>query len=114
MFGRGDAFYQHKIPTPVRLEISGAEPIEGFVFLAVGDRLSDLLNDARLFIPVRRADGHIVIVAKQHIVSLVECAAAAQKAALPNKTDATPEGAQRKSPRRAARRNTPHRDFIRL
>ena len=72
MFSSGDAFYQHKNAMPVRVEVAAADTINGFVFLAVGDRLSDLLNDARPFIPVRRSDGEIVIIAKLHIVSMVE------------------------------------------
>ena len=84
--GSGDAFRQHKAPTPVRVEITGARPVEGYVFLATGDSLLDLLNDAHPFIPVRRADGATVIVAKQHIVSIVERAAKARNRAGQRKT----------------------------
>ena len=79
MFSGSDSFCQHKNPAPVCVEIAGAEPVTGLVFLAIGHRLSDLLNDNRPFIPIRRTDGATVIVAKQHIVSIVEHPAGARK-----------------------------------
>ena len=42
------------------------------VFASLGERASDLLNDARAFIPVRLASGETMIVAKSQIASITE------------------------------------------
>lgn len=63
---------RHKNQAEVSVRMVGEEPFEAIVFLAVGDRLIDLLNDERCFIPVRREDGETIIVAKTQIVSIIE------------------------------------------
>ena len=83
MFASGDAFFQHKTPVSVRVELADASPAEGYVFLAIGDRLSDLLNDPRPFFPLRRSDGKTVIVAKKYVISICERAAIADQVPKP-------------------------------
>ncbi|MEZ5916982.1 MAG: hypothetical protein R3C40_05370 [Parvularculaceae bacterium] len=56
----------------VTMSLSGDEFFDGKVFLKQDERLIDLLNDPRAFIPVRREDGATVIVAKANIVSIIE------------------------------------------
>jgi len=63
---------RHKNLMRVRLALAGAEPFEAAVFLKLDERLIDLLNDPRAFIPVRRDDGATMIVAKANIVSVTE------------------------------------------
>lgn len=72
MFNQSSANRRHKNLAEATIRLVGEEPFEGAVYLSVGDRLIDLLNDERAFIPVRREDGRTVIVAKAHIVSIVE------------------------------------------
>lgn len=71
MFDRSSQV-RHKTALGVRVALAGQEPFEGFVFVKVDERLSDLLNDARAFIPVRRADGSTSIIAKSTIASITE------------------------------------------
>jgi len=61
-----------KVEEFVEITLAGQDPFEAVVFLSVGDRLIDLLNDQRLFIPVKRMDNSTVIMAKSNIVSIVE------------------------------------------
>ncbi len=61
-----------KVEEFVIITLTGQKPFEAIVFLSIGDRLIDLLNDARLFIPVKRMDNSTVIMAKSNIVSIVE------------------------------------------
>ena len=72
MFGKSGS-YRHKNQARVILTLAGQEPFEAWVFVKVEERLIDLLNDDRAFIPVRRTDGATVITAKTNIVSIVEC-----------------------------------------
>jgi hypothetical protein len=67
-----NAIARHKNEHRVTVTLTGQEPFEAFVFLKVNERLIDLLNDQRLFIPVKRADGATLIVSKQNIVAIVE------------------------------------------
>lgn len=61
-----------KVEEFVEITLAGQDPFEAVVFLSVGDRLIDLLNDQRLFIPVKRMDNSTVIMAKSNILSIVE------------------------------------------
>ena len=63
---------RHKNQALVKVTLAGQEPFDATVFLAIGDRLIDLLNDDRAFIPVKRSDGDTIIVAKTQIISIVE------------------------------------------
>lgn len=61
-----------KVEEFVEITLTGQEPFEAVVFLSVDDRLIDLLNDQRQFIPVKRMDNSTVLMAKSNIVSIVE------------------------------------------
>ena len=61
-----------KVEEFVEITLAGQKPFEAVVFLSVGDRLIDLLNDQRQFIPVKRMDNSTVIMAKSNILSIVE------------------------------------------
>lgn len=56
----------------VLIALTGQAPFDATVFLKADERLIDLLNDPRAFIPVRRADGTTLIAAKNNIVSILE------------------------------------------
>ncbi|MBT8473764.1 MAG: J domain-containing protein [Marinicaulis sp.] len=63
---------RHKNQAAVKITIVGQEPFHGVVFLSVGDRLIDLLNDDRAFIPIKKEGGPAIIVSKLQIASIVE------------------------------------------
>jgi len=63
---------KYKLEEFVEITLNGQKPFEAVVFLSVGDRLIDLLNDPRLFIPVKRMDNTTLIMAKSNIISIVE------------------------------------------
>mgnify|MGYP000038287809 CR=1 FL=1 len=63
---------RHRNAARVTVRLAGEPPFEAFVFLKVDERLIDLLNDARQFIPIKRADGATMIASKQNIVSIIE------------------------------------------
>ena len=75
MYSSNSANIRHKNQAEVTIRLVGEEPFDAFVFLSIGDRLIDLLNDDRHFIPARRPDGKTIIVAKSQIVSIIETAA---------------------------------------
>lgn len=72
MFDKSSAAFRHVNSADVRLTIAGQPPVAGVVYLAFGQRLSDLLNDQRAFIPVRLETGETMIVAKNQIASIAE------------------------------------------
>jgi len=63
---------KHKVEEFVEITVANQPPFEAVVFLSMGDRLVDLLNDTRNFIPVKRMDNSTVILAKSTIISIVE------------------------------------------
>lgn len=63
---------RHKNEHRVIVALTGQPPFAAYVFLKVGERLIDLLNDQRQFIPIKRADGATMIASKQNIVSIIE------------------------------------------
>ena len=67
-----NATARHKNEHRVIVTLTGQEPFEAFVFLKINERLIDLLNDQRMFIPIKRADGATLIASKQNIVSIIE------------------------------------------
>ncbi len=71
MFDRSSA-HRHKEALPVLIVLDGKEPFNASVFVKVDERLSDLLNDPRPFLPVRREDGSVLMVAKSSIASIIE------------------------------------------
>lgn len=71
MFDKSNAA-RFKSEARVIVTLTGQEPFDAIVFLKVGERLIDLLNDDRRFLPVRREDDTTLIVAKASIVSIYE------------------------------------------
>lgn len=72
MFEKAGFATTPKIEVLVTLSLVGDEFFEARVFLRADERLLDLLNDPRAFIPVRRTDGATMIIAKSNIVSIIE------------------------------------------
>lgn len=72
MLDRASGGYRHKNETPVRLQLIGGEPENAHVFNVNGERITDLLNDPRSFIPIRTQSAGLKIVAKTQIVSILE------------------------------------------
>ncbi|MEM9262519.1 MAG: J domain-containing protein [Pseudomonadota bacterium] len=64
--------FRSKRETPVSVKLSSGESFDGIVFLRLDERLVDMMNDPRTFIPVKRSNGSTVIVAKSAIESLLE------------------------------------------
>lgn len=65
---------RHKNTVRVRIALAGGETLEGLLFLKIDERLIDMLNDPRGFIPLRGDDGATVAIAKAGIVSVAEIA----------------------------------------
>ena len=60
--------YRHRNEVDVVLTLSTSDtPVAATMFLSLGERASDLLNDDRAFIPVRLGDGDTMIIAKSQI-----------------------------------------------
>ena len=76
MYNQKSARVRQKDPAPVTIRTVGEDAFDGEVYVAIGHRLVDLLNDERGFIPVRRSDGDMMILAKSQIISIVEHGAA--------------------------------------
>ena len=72
MFDKTTGGFRHKNEKTVQLHIAGREPMAATIFHVNGERLTDLLNDPRAFIPVRAASGEMMIVAKAQIASITE------------------------------------------
>ena len=72
MIGSGTNHIRQKNQATVKVHLVGGEPFDAVVFLTFGDRLIDMLNDERNFIPVKKTDGSVVIVAKRQVISIVE------------------------------------------
>lgn len=81
MYNQKSARVRQKDAAPVTIRTVGEDAFDGEVYVAIGHRLVDLLNDERAFIPVRREDGDTMILAKSQIVSIVEHAAVNENAA---------------------------------
>ena len=81
MFEKG-ANTRSKREVSVVMSLSGDEFFEATVFLLLEERLIDLLNDKRAFIPVKRKDGATIIVAKSNIISVIERGEVFHKAAV--------------------------------
>lgn len=72
MFDKQNNTYRHVNCADVRVTLTGREPFNAVVYLTIGQRLSDLLNDGRHFIPVRLENGETMIAAKSQIASITE------------------------------------------
>ncbi len=66
---------EEKIPkykTEVQVQFDDGASLLGFVFLKQMQRVSDLLNDPRQFLPFQKSDGPIVYIRKATIAKVVE------------------------------------------
>ena len=72
MFDKGNSAYRHKNGADVRVRLMGEDPFNAVAYLSIGQRLTDLLNDDRAFIPMRRENGDMLIIAKSQIASIAE------------------------------------------
>jgi len=95
MYAKGSREFRHKNCADVRLDLIGGDPVNAVVYLAIGQRLTDLLNDERGFIPIRKENGETMIIAKSQIASITE-----QEAVQENSSGADPSDAPR-MPRKA-------------
>jgi hypothetical protein len=69
--------YRHRNEINILLTLAnGGPPVAAIVFASLGERASDLMNDARAFIPVKLKSGETMIVAKTQIASIIESQAA--------------------------------------
>lgn len=71
MFDRSSSF-RTKLTLRVRVTLAGQSPFDADMFVKPEERLIDLMNDQRQFVPLRRADGAMMIVAKSSIATVVE------------------------------------------
>ena len=72
MFDRSTGKFREKDETAVRLAFNNGEKIDAIMFHVMGERLSDLLNDPRSFVPIRLENGETRMVAKSQIASVQE------------------------------------------
>ncbi len=71
----------------VRVELEDGARLLGFLFVKPMQRLSDLLNDTRSFLPLQTADGLIVQLAKSTIAKVVQLDQKADAAAITDPYD---------------------------
>lgn len=69
---RSSGSYRHKKEIPVLVRLAGDAPFDATIFVVNGERLTDLLNDPRAFIPIRKEDGTVMAAAKSKIISIEE------------------------------------------
>jgi len=72
MINKATGAFRHRNEIAVQLRLNGDDPTEAFIFCVNGERITDLLNDSRAFIPIRTSMGDIQIVAKSQIASISE------------------------------------------
>jgi hypothetical protein len=68
MFDSADTYRIKKKQHRVSVTLSDGITVSGYVFVGASERLLDVLNDARHFLPVQGLDGRLVMVAKRAIV----------------------------------------------
>ena len=71
----------------VQVELDNGARLLGFLFVTPTQRLSDLLNDQRSFLPLQTADGLIVQLAKSTIAKVVQLDQKADAAAITDPYD---------------------------
>ncbi|MBI1394218.1 MAG: DnaJ domain-containing protein [Alphaproteobacteria bacterium] len=62
--------FRSKKEAAVTVRLTSGDQFSGYVFLKIDERLIDLMNDPRSFIPIKRRDGGTVIIAKSAVESL--------------------------------------------
>lgn len=65
-----DSFLPTKDKTAVTVRQYDGSDLEGYLFIPVHDRLIDILNDDRQFLPFESSDGDFIVLAKASIVSI--------------------------------------------
>ena len=58
---------EHKEPVDVKINLTSGDSVGGVLFLKQHQRITDLLNDDRDFIPLKDGDGYIHVIAKNNI-----------------------------------------------
>lgn len=66
-----DASYRSKTRVRVNLQLEDRSMLDGFVFCGQGERLSDILNDAREFLPFETHTKDIMMLRKGMISNIV-------------------------------------------
>lgn len=70
---------RQKDPVPIRVSCINGDDFRGNVYLEPAQRLSDLMNDHRAFLPVQQEDGAMVVIAKTAIMWINEAHPAANQ-----------------------------------
>ena len=63
-------FKKKKLRQDISLKLSDGRKIDGKLFVGYNERILDVLNDKRTFIPVENDEGNLLIVAKASIISI--------------------------------------------
>lgn len=74
MFGSSSNQYKPKLKVAVEIELNDGTLMMGSMFLAGTQRLSDLLNDDRAFLPFENSEGMVVTLRKTVIMRVTELA----------------------------------------
>lgn len=74
MFGSSSNQYKPKLKVAVEIELNDGTVMMGSMFLGSTQRLSDLLNDDRAFLPFENSDGMVVSLRKAVIMRVTELA----------------------------------------
>jgi hypothetical protein len=72
MFGSSSGQYKPKAKVPVEVELDDGTLMMGALFVAGTQRLSDLLNDERQFLPFETSEGTVVSLRKSIIARVSE------------------------------------------
>ena len=67
MLDRGDTFRVHKTRHRVSVTLHDGTVLSGFMFLGARERLLDVFNDSRSFVPILTADERLIFLAKTSI-----------------------------------------------
>jgi hypothetical protein len=70
---------RQKDTVPIRVSCVNGDEFRGNVYLEHAQRLSDLMNDHRAFLPVQQEDGALVVIAKSAIMWVNEALPAANQ-----------------------------------
>lgn len=74
MFGSSSNQYKPKLKVAVEIELNDGTVMMGSMFLGNTQRLSDLLNDDRAFLPFENSEGMVVSLRKAVIMRVTELA----------------------------------------
>lgn len=72
MFGSSSGQYKPKVKAAVEIELNDGTLMMGSLFVAGTQRLSDLLNDERRFLPFESSEGTVVSLRKSVIARVTE------------------------------------------